>query len=257
MKFSDEELMAYVDGEVDDALRARIDAAMAVDPQVAAAVARQRELSARLRSAYDDVLQEPVPERLLATLRPAPTQPAVDNVIELPRLAETPMAGAYDTKPASSWYALAATFVLGIGLGLLFGLREEPSIALREGNLVAQGALADALGNQLAAAQRGDEAVQIGFSFNAGEGGVCRTFALGADQLAGIACHRDEGWRLHMLVTAPATAAGEYRQASSALPPAVLAEVEKRIVGEPLDATAEQQARQRDWHAAEPATHAP
>ena len=41
--------------------------------------------------------------------------------------------------------------------------------------------------------------------------------------------------------------AGEYRQASSALPPAVLAEIDARLQGEPLDAAAERKARDAGW----------
>ena len=66
MKYSEETLMAYADGELDPVERAEIEAAMKRDPAVAAAVERHCSVAARIRSAYDGVLQEPVPGRLSA-----------------------------------------------------------------------------------------------------------------------------------------------------------------------------------------------
>ncbi len=66
MKFSDEMLMAYADGELDLVARAEIEAAMARDPEVARAVERHRATAAQIRGAYDGVLAEPVPRRLAA-----------------------------------------------------------------------------------------------------------------------------------------------------------------------------------------------
>ncbi|MFN3843995.1 MAG: zf-HC2 domain-containing protein, partial [Rehaibacterium terrae] len=63
MRISDERLMAYVDGELDAAQAAQVEAAIAADPALAAAVARQRRLRERLRAAFDPVLDQPVPER--------------------------------------------------------------------------------------------------------------------------------------------------------------------------------------------------
>ena len=64
MRFSEETLMAYADGELDLVTRAEIEAAMAQDPEVARAVERHRLMAAQVRTAYDGVLEEPVPERL-------------------------------------------------------------------------------------------------------------------------------------------------------------------------------------------------
>ena len=64
MRFPDETLMAYADGELDLAARAEIDAAVANDPEVARAVERHRLMATQVRATYDGVLEEPVPERL-------------------------------------------------------------------------------------------------------------------------------------------------------------------------------------------------
>lgn len=69
-------LHAYVDGELPPEQRADVEALMARDPEAARKVAdvrRQREL---LKSAFDGVLDEPIPPQLSAALRqrPAPAR---------------------------------------------------------------------------------------------------------------------------------------------------------------------------------------
>ena len=65
MQFSDETLMAYADGEVDADLRRQIEAAMALDPSIAERVAKHRNLRSDLGAAFNGVLDEPMPARLL------------------------------------------------------------------------------------------------------------------------------------------------------------------------------------------------
>src|SRR5579883_1234043 len=71
MRISDEVLMAYADGELDTTARAEVERAMAADPQIGRRVAEHEALRARLRSTYDSVLNEPVPDRLRAAARGA------------------------------------------------------------------------------------------------------------------------------------------------------------------------------------------
>jgi len=44
MTFSDETIMAYVDGELDAPARAAVDASLATDPELARRIARHRAL---------------------------------------------------------------------------------------------------------------------------------------------------------------------------------------------------------------------
>lgn len=243
MTFSDEILMAYADGEVDDELRAQIDAAMAVDPKIAAIVERHRKLRAQLSDAFSGSLDEPVPERLFATLAvPAGTE---SNVIELADKRASKQTARWRLR---EWGALAATFVIGVSLGLALMSRDNAMVSSEHGALVANGALATALSEQLASTQRGDEAVTMGISFKAYSGTLCRTFTIRANQLAGIACRDNATWRVQMLTdNAASGAAGDYRQAASAMPAPILTQVEQRMVGEPFDADAEINARRGGW----------
>jgi len=147
MKFDDETLMAYVDGELDARARAALEAAAACDPALAQRIALQQRLRARLRREFDPVLAEPVPERLLAAAQGAATPEASAKLFELRR-------------PQARWSwpqlaALAASLLLGALLGPWL-LRSPASFVTRDGALVAGDTLAHALSQQLASSQPAD-----------------------------------------------------------------------------------------------------
>lgn len=235
--------MAYVDGEVDDALRAQIDAAIVVDPNIAATIEQHRKLRAQLRDAFSESLSEPIPERLFAALAvPAATEATVIK-LEDKRTSNQTLRWRL-----REWSALAATFVIGVSLGFALMSRDDAIVSSERGALVANGALASALSEQLASTQHGDEAIKMGISFKARSGALCRTFAIRSDQLAGIACRDNTTWRLQMLTdSAMDGSPADYRQATSAIPAAILTRVEQQIAGEPLNADAEAQAKRSGW----------
>jgi negative regulator of sigma E activity len=252
MTFSDEQLMAYADGELDGDLRAQIETALASDAKLAAMVAAHQALRQRLRSELDATLSEPIPERLLAALRaPTMTSSAGDNVVELRSRSPNSITEPRQKWSLREWGAMAATLTLGISLGL-FALNQNDQmlVTVRAGNLVAQGKLASALTEQLASTQSGGDAVQIGTSFNSRAGDYCRTFVVPQRQtLAGLACYRDAAWRVQALTEIKSGGAdsANYRQAGSAMPAAIAALVNEEIADEPLDADAEAAARTAQW----------
>jgi negative regulator of sigma E activity len=246
MTFSNEVLMAYADGELDTATREQVQDAINKDPEIARRVASHQALRDALRSGFDPVLGERVPDRLIAAARsraPAPA-PAESKVVPLFR-SRTPV------RPWPKWAALAASFVLG-ALALQFGtsLLKPGSITERNGQLLASGALRQALSNQLAGPQTGAAPVQIGVSFRSKGGHYCRTFQLReTTSLAGLACNEAGNWNLEIVARAEAAPADnpQYRPAGSSLPPAVIQAVDDNIVGEPLDAQSEASARDHQW----------
>jgi Putative zinc-finger len=245
MKVPDEMLMAYADGELDAAERAQVEAAMAADPQLARRVTAHQALRSTLAAGFGTVLEEPIPERLTALARAAATQPPKGQVLPFRRRATAP-------RPWLQWGSLAASFVLG-ALVWQFAARQYQSgpVVDRNGELVASGTLARALSNQLAAEQATSTPVQIGVSFLSKGGDYCRTFQLrGAVGVAGMACQREAQWQLEVLTrTAGNPASPQYRQAASAMPPAVLQAVSNSIAGEPLDAGGETRVRAQAWRA--------
>lgn len=246
MKISDELLMAYADGELDLVARAEIEAAMAADPAIARVVERHRALSTRVRDAYREVLDEPVPERLAKLVQEPPSAQVVDLAAKRGE-REAARAGARRWG-MPQWSALAASLALGLLVGLL--VTRSPSAPYEEttAGLVARGGLDQALDTQLAAT--GDaSAVQVGLSFRSRDGAYCRSFHLQrATALAGLACRAGDEWRLEVLAAA-AQHEGELRTAA-AMPMAVLQAIDAAIDGEPLDAAAEIAARDAGWQLA-------
>ena len=246
MNLSEETLMAYVDGELDDSARKQVEVAIAEDPQVARRVAKHQALRGRLRSSFATVLDEPVPQRLVSLVRAAATVPGPPQVLQFRRKPAV-------QRPWLQWSSLAASFVLG-ALVWQFAGRQYLSGPITEnrGQLVASGALAQALTGQLAAQQDASSATQIGFSFRSKRGDYCRTFLLrAAPSAAGLACRQNNQWAVQVLAhaDAPMQSSDQYRQAASSLPPAVLRAVDDSIAGEPLDSAAETQARAAGWQA--------
>lgn len=242
MRFSDETLMAYADGELEGAERAAVEQAMREDPAVAAAVARHRALRADVAKAFAGILDEPVPARLKKPAAP---------VVQLDAVRAARARPAAPAEPARRWSwpqwgAMAATLVLGVLLGRagLEGAGETPAIAALSGGLVAQGELAAALDQQVGGAAMTGPA-RVGVSIRTKDGGYCRGFSYGAS--AGLACREGEQWRIPVLADRLPQQEGGYRQAGSALPPAVLDAIDERIEGAPLDAAGEQAARSQGW----------
>ena len=240
MRFSDEMLMAYADGELDLVASAEIEAAMAKDPAVARAVERHRKLAGKVRVAYDGVLKEPVPAELAALV----ADPGDARVVELAaaRGARRIAVGRWQL-PA--WTAMAASVLLGLFVGLLLFRGSSAPYEETGRGLIARGELADGLATELASAP-GRSGVHIGVSFRSRGGEFCRSFTYEHEApLAGLACHMGEDWKIRVLTEAPASS-GELRTAAS-MPMAVLQAVDASIAGEPLDAAAEEKARAAGW----------
>jgi anti-sigma factor RsiW len=68
---SEHDLQAYADGELPEERRAAVAAWLDAHPEDAERIENYRHLAEELRSTYDGVLDEPVPERLQRALRPA------------------------------------------------------------------------------------------------------------------------------------------------------------------------------------------
>lgn len=237
-------LMAYADGELAAADASRVEAAIARDPALARIVDGHRALRTQLATAFSDVLAEPVPTRLQATLRAA---------VRDATPSRTPSAHARPRWTRREWLAMAASLVVGVALALALPPRDQRpgaeanlAASLVDGNWLARGALADALEGQLSG--HAVAGVQPGLSFRALDGRYCRSFRLQAQRpLAGLACRDGATWRVSTLAAAADAGVAPMRQAGSALPPAVLADIDARIDGASLDAEAERKARAHGW----------
>ncbi len=242
--FSEDTLTAYVDGEVDAKTREQVEVAIRCVPDVARRVAAHQALRSTLRAGFAPVLEEPVPAHLALLVRSSAKGPQSAEVLAFRRKSPRRPAWVQLT-------SLAASFVLGIVVWHL-AARLYPSELISEshGELTAAGALAKALRAQLASEQSPTAPVQVGISFRSKQGGYCRTFSLHEGSgAAGFACHEKDRWAVQVLARGDSTSPpqSQYRQAASALPATVLRAIDESIAGDPLDASAEAQARANGW----------
>jgi hypothetical protein len=249
MTYDDETLMAYADGELDEARRAAISTALEQDPELARRVAAHRALRTEVAGAFSSVIDQPVPDRLRAAAHgPASAEPVRDpkprgNVVQFPSRGSRAPGAPWR---AREWTAMAASLVLGGLIGWQFMARSAGDVTTQGGALVASGDLALALDTQLASTQSDDASVRIGLTFKNKDGGYCRSFVSRASSAAGLACHAGAGWQL-AFTEAIDPQAGGVRQAASELSPSLLKAVEVRIDGGTLDAAAEKLARDAAW----------
>jgi hypothetical protein len=242
MTVTDEELMAYVDGELDVARFESLRREIAASADLTRRVAEQQALRDRLRNAFDHTLNEPVPARLTDLA-------SRGRVIDF--------ASAFRHRPSRiawlSGLALAAAIVLGVAVGpTLWQLAgKQPYVVASGADMIAGGALEDALSRRLASEQSASDPIRLGVSFLAKTGEYCRTFTSqrGDAALAGLACRQGAAWRVDALqsVTVAAGDSEGYRQAATVLPPLVLQAAEAAMVGDALDAAREARARDHHW----------
>ena len=249
MKYDDEIVMAYVDGELDPQRRSEIEAALVGDPALARRIEQQRALRARLGGAFAKVMEDPVPEALTAAARGghAAVNARRGKVLQFPaRTARVPSA-PWRTR---EWTAMAASLLVGVLLSWRFfgSSGSSPMVAGQDG-LRARGELAAALDRQLASEQTGDERVLIGLSFKARDGNYCRSFVMRSTSTAGLACRAGKEWQIPVSESVT-TSGGAMQQAGSALPPSILRTIEARMDGAALDAEGEKAAQTGAWQPA-------
>lgn len=241
--WNDSQIHAFVDGALDADTAARLEADSRADSILAARIAKQRELRALLRGAFDPVLDEPVPQRLRDALA-GPGPRATVTPIGAARAASAPQRPVWSKR---QWGAVAATLVLGVLVGsIAFRTPGNDSLQMTQGGLVARGELDSALSTQLSGATTPSD-THIGLSFRAADGAWCRTF--NQRSTSGLACRRAGSWTVQLLEgrhSAPGEAA-DFRQAASSLSPALLDAIKAQGGGDAIDAEQEQQQLRAGW----------
>ncbi len=232
---------------------------------------RDRALQAKLREAFDPVLDEPVPERLRALFDnreirrheaedAAATATAAADELPSPVVIDL---GVERTRRRGGWLVwggIAASLVIGMAIGAKWLSPGSELDRAGNGDWMARGDLASALEAQMSGTTS-TSGTRIGLSFVARDGRYCRAFtqgaagAPGATGSAGLACRENEGWRVRQLVAVAATdpasssAIGSdgFRTAASPWPPALLASIDDLREGDALSADAERAAMSHGW----------
>jgi hypothetical protein len=225
----EEEFFAWLDGELDSAAAAKVEARLAADSALAAEARAHRALGDRLRGAFEPLMTAPVPDRIAA--------PPVDFAAARERRAARPIPRA------TQWAAMAATLAIGIVTGTMIASGPSAPVALEGGALVASGEIEQALDTRLASAPASDGA-RIGLTFRDRSGAICRSFE--DEKVSGLACRADGDWKVRGLFQRSGEASGDYRMAAGG-DPRLAPLVDESIAGDPLDAAAEQAAQRGGW----------
>lgn len=197
------------------------------------------DLAKRVAAAYDDVLREPVPDRLNALL--AAPAPVADLGAERARRRVAP-SSAWNW---AHWGGMAASLVIGVLVGRQFASPgNDALLAERGGRVIAGAPLAQALDTRMAG-DPGAARIAVQLSFLDRSGRYCRTFS--TEQVAGLACRDGTHWTVTATAQASRDAGTAMRQAASSLPRPVLDAVDAQIAGPALDAAQEREARDRGW----------
>jgi len=237
MAIDDDMLMAFVDGELNEVNRARVERAAAEDPALRVRLEQQQRLRARLAAHFGPAVEEEVPERFRALLN--------TDVVPFPVAKPRPARPLWQTLTA-----LAATLLLGLAIGrTLLAPGASGPFAVEGGAMVARGELAQALDTQLASAQAQDAPTRIGVSFTNNDGRACRTFD--SQAAAGVACRGDAGWQVMMTAAGSGGRRTDYRQAGSANL-LVQQAAQEMMAGDPYDDVAERRARDSGWRSSAP-----
>jgi hypothetical protein len=235
MNLNDHTLLAYLDGELDDAQCAAVEAACAEQPALAQRLDQLALSDERVRRSYQAVLEEPVPLSLIAAILSAPDpRGRRSNASRRGRSTASPWP-RWTTWLAPLWAswggrgaaAFASVALLALGAVVAWTLHPgpDPGWALKAGEPLQDRSLLVALetapsGREVEAAGR---QFQILASFEHTQGGFCREFNASengddpADHL-GVACRTGQGhWELVVLATENRPADpqhGGYRTAS-------------------------------------------
>jgi hypothetical protein len=251
MDIPDEQLAAYLDGELEGSERIRIEQAIRSDARLARRLAQFRARRSRLRGGLEALRHESVSRRIL---QPGRSMAATGSaqVIDLARVrAERKRRTERSRLRLSRRMAVAGSLAVGLLLGLL-AERLLPDAALtqyRDGALFAHGALADALDEQVGSTALLGSSVRIGQSYKGKEGHYCRTFSIREiHALSGLACREQQHWRVWTLEGADGRSGNVHlARGTTSLSPPVAQAVGERTSGAPLDAQAELNAQRSGW----------
>lgn len=258
MLVNDEKLMAFVDGELSPDALNNIKQMVDQDAELQIRVHQLRQSRRLAQEAFDGLLTQPVPQRLLDAVYNTPMgEPLPDKapVVSLIRASNNKKV-----ESKSYWgYALAASVTLGvgimIGMQLHLGDVSHPSLAQVDTGLIPTNnplftALQQTPSLQAFPTAEGGS-ITPSISFSSLDGRYCREFEVVAEERVsiGVACRETSTWRVEVLLAAEQSTVSQqgYQTASGYSQQALDAVVDRLWSGEAYDAEQEQRLIERGW----------
>ena len=244
--WSDEQISAFLDGELGAGETDTLARAMESDPALAARAERLASATRVFVAASGAMDAHPMPDKLKAVLAGPPTAKVI------------PFRGRSFAAIVTEHRAIAAALVCmagAWGVVALGGPANDNQLSTG-GMILASSPLHRALeltetGERVDIS--GDTSATPRLTFVNADGGYCRQFDLqsGDGVTTAIACREDGAWRTEVAVFGKAGPGGEYQTASGEKAMPLEAFIDRTISGDPLDAAAERDAISRRWPAAE------
>ncbi|WDZ80209.1 anti-sigma factor (plasmid) [Ensifer adhaerens] len=260
-KFTDEILMAFADGELDEETTRRVEAALEDDDELMARIAMFMETRAAASEALKPVLAEPVPDELVSKVRAMAA--AAGAASDTQRTADAPAAAGENvvafrrpSDPATPPQRTVSRLLMAMAACLLVVVGGAGGYLLRgvgpvgTGGVQMAGSVDPRLSAILNQAASGEEiaigevqgTVRLVSAFELATGQLCREYELaqpGEPGLVAVACRKASIWQTRLVVTKPEGGDG-YAPASSL--ETVDAYLTSIGAGQPLDAEAEKRA---------------
>jgi anti-sigma factor RsiW len=256
-RLTDETLMLFADGLLDEPESKRVGRLAAEDPDLRDRLNIFHATGHGIARLFDGHVNEPVPARLQAFLAQEPASPGLPAFGQAGRRAEAFSDRIRNLRALAAWnapVALAASLALvaGIGFGwLLRGGADRVGMALGDfvqvddNRLLARGALARGLesaasgGNTVATPGESDPArIRVRMTFRNEAGDYCRQYEIAAAPNArhsGVACRADGQWVVAMQTVLPPSRPRPDRMVlASGSDAAMEAAVGAIIAGDPL-----------------------
>lgn len=229
-EFSDQEVVAFVDRQMDDKARAAFEAQLRIDETLARRVAAHGWIARQIVMACGSPPEVAADSAQLEQLGLGPGNTGPIRPAVLSR--QTGRA-----RWAAGITAIAASLAIGFFGGLHTAQPGSQLLTQWDGKAIAADDLAWNLSHKLSG-ESGQ--IQIGMTFRTAKG-LCRSFKTSG--LSGIGCLAGRQWTVPILVESKADqpTGVDYQVAGGSIAPAVMAEIDRSIEGEPLTLTQERE----------------
>ena len=254
MNYTDDDLSALLDGELDSIAATALREALSNDPELADRLEQLAFADSIVKNTYQEIDSEPLPKSVIDLL--AGEDETHSNVVNLSR-------SFWSSRPLQ--IAAAAVLTLGVFIGSPFLKQTRPDLfaeAIAIGPIGTPSALESILSNSASAVTHhlnndqadGKALVEITpvLSFQSTDGGWCREYTVATDIKAAraLACRAENQWQIVLSsLEQSVTKAGDYATASTVTSAAFDEFIDNKIVGVPLSADLEHQLIENNWEA--------
>jgi len=258
MTFTIEQLSAYLDGELHSDLMSKIESALASDETLAAQLKALDTANKAVKTAFEDIADEPVPAHILALLvqESVPEQNEVANNIIPFRARLSAFSVSKWAAPLAASLAMMIGVTVGRGTMLASSAHDETLFAQLSGTVTTSSPLYEVLETKPSATQthfgKGTN-IKPTLTFETLDGKYCREFQVQSQISAqrGLACRSEVHWQIVTLNQTEISGSGGYQTASGSKDEIadefVDQLIDQMISGDPLGLESEGKLLKQGW----------